>query len=156
MDEVVTPPRLRGRDAELAAIRRHLGEGFARLAPGGVRCRHSRARGPFTGQAVGGGLARGGQMVVLGYSAGTETTLRITDLVWKVAQLSGLSLPAVSLDEQAEAYAKVLPLIASGKIAPAQDRSFPLDQAPEALRHPDRGPTVRQGDANPEPVGVAI
>jgi hypothetical protein len=44
------------------------------------RRRHSRARGPFTGQAVGGGLAR-----VLGYSAGTETTLRITDLVWKVA-----------------------------------------------------------------------
>jgi NADPH:quinone reductase-like Zn-dependent oxidoreductase len=38
------------------------------------------------------------------------------------------------LDEQAEAYTAVLPLIAGGQIAPAHDRSFPLEQAPEALR----------------------
>ena len=37
--------------------------------------------------------------------------------------------------EQAEAYTAVLPLIAGGQIAPAHDRSFPLEQAPEALRH---------------------
>jgi hypothetical protein len=28
-----------------------------------------------------------------------------------------------------------MPLIAGGQIAPAHDRSFPLEQAPEALRH---------------------
>ncbi len=38
-------------------------------------------------------------------------------------------------EEQAEAYAAVLPLIASGEIVPAHDRSFPLEAAPEALRH---------------------
>jgi NADPH:quinone reductase-like Zn-dependent oxidoreductase len=29
----------------------------------------------------------------------------------------------------------VLPLIASGEIVPAHDRSFPLERAPEALCH---------------------
>ena len=42
---------------------------------------------------------------------------------------------AATAEEQAEAYAAVLPLIASGDITPAHDRSFPLEQAPEALRH---------------------
>jgi NADPH2:quinone reductase len=63
------------------------------------------------------GLARGGRSVVMGYAAGTETTMRITDLVWKLAHVSGFSL------------------FASGEIPPAHDRSFPLEQAPEALRH---------------------
>jgi NADPH:quinone reductase-like Zn-dependent oxidoreductase len=82
-----------------------------------------------------GGLARGGRVVVLGYAAGTETTMRVTDLVWKLAHVSGFSLFAASAEEQAAAYAAVLPLIASGEIVPAHDRSFPLERAPEALRH---------------------
>ena len=81
------------------------------------------------------GLARGGRVVVVGYAAGTETTIRVTDLVWKLAHVSGFSLFAASAEEQATAYAAVLPLIADGQIAPAHDRSFPLEQAPEALRH---------------------
>ena len=50
--------------------------------------RHDALGGPLTGQAVG-GLARGGRVVVMGYAAGTETTMRVTDLVWKLAQVSG-------------------------------------------------------------------
>jgi NADPH2:quinone reductase len=73
--------------------------------------------------------------VVMGYAAGTETTMRVTDLVWKLAHVSGFSLFAASPVEQAEAYAAVLPLMASGEIMPAHDRSSPLEQAPEALRH---------------------
>jgi NADPH2:quinone reductase len=73
--------------------------------------------------------------VVVGYAAGIETTMRVTDLVWKLAHVSGFSLFAASAEEQAEAYAAVLPLIASSEITPAHDRSFPLEQAPEALRH---------------------
>ena len=61
--------------------------------------------------------------------------MRVTDLVWKLAHVSGFSLFAASADEQAEAYASLLPLIASGQITPARDRSYPLEQAPEALRH---------------------
>lgn len=109
-------------------------DGLARLAPGGVDVVIDALGGPFTGQAIG-GLARRGRAVVMGYSAGPETTLRVTDLVWKLAHVSGFSLFAASADEQAEAYATVLPLIAGGRIAPARDRSFPLEQGPEALRH---------------------
>jgi NADPH2:quinone reductase len=114
--------------------RESLADGLARHAPGGVDVVIDALGGALTGQAVG-GLARGGRVVVLGYAAGTETTMRVTDLVWKLAHVSGFSLFAASAEEQAEAYAAVLPLVASGEITPAHDRSFPLDQAPEALRH---------------------
>jgi NADPH2:quinone reductase len=114
--------------------RESLADGLARLAPGGVDVVIDALGGAITGQAVG-GLARGGRLVVMGYAAGTETTMRVTDLVWKLARVSGFSLFAASAQEQAEAYAAVLPLIASGEITPAHDRSFPLAQAPEALRH---------------------
>ena len=114
--------------------RESLADGLARLAPGGVDIVIDALGGPITGQAVG-GLARGGRAVVMGYSAGPETTMRVTDLVWKLAHVSGFSLFAASAGEQAEAYATVLPLIAAGQITPAHDRSFPLEQAPEALRH---------------------
>jgi hypothetical protein len=39
----------------------------------------------------------------MGYSAGTETSMRVTDLVRKLADVSGFSLFAASADEQAEA-----------------------------------------------------
>jgi NADPH:quinone reductase len=61
--------------------------------------------------------------------------MRVTDLIWKLARVSRFSLFAASPDEQAEAYAAVLPLIARGQIEPAHYQSFPLEQAPEALRH---------------------
>jgi NADPH:quinone reductase-like Zn-dependent oxidoreductase len=123
------------REVGIVSLQREsLADGLARLAPGGVDVVIDALGGPFTGQAVG-GLARGGRLVVMAYSAGTETTLRVTDLVWKLAHVSGFSLFAASAGEQAEAYATVLPLIAGGQIAPARDRSFPLEQAPEALRH---------------------
>ncbi len=123
------------RQVDIVSLEREsLADGLARLAPGGVDVVIDALGGPLTGQAVG-GLARGGRSVVMGYAAGTETTMRVTDLVWKLAHVSGFSLFAASAEEQAEAYAAVLPLIASGEITPAHDRSFPLEQAPEALRH---------------------
>jgi NADPH:quinone reductase-like Zn-dependent oxidoreductase len=114
--------------------RESLADGLARLAPGGVDVVIDALGGPLTGQEVG-GLARGGRAVVMGYAAGTETNIRVTDLVWKLSQISGFSLFAASAEEQAEAYAAVLPLIAGGEIAPAHERSFPLERGAEALRH---------------------
>jgi NADPH:quinone reductase len=114
--------------------RENLADGLARLVPGGVDVVIDALGGPLTGQAVG-GLAHGGRSVVMGYAAGTETTMRVTDLVWKLAHVSGFSLFAASPEQQAEAYAAVLPLIVSGEIAPAHDRSFPIEHAAEALRH---------------------
>ena len=71
----------------------------------------------------------------MGYAAGTETNLRVTDLVWKRAVLSGFSLFAAKPEQQSEAYETIMPLIARGDIKPAHERTFPLDQAPEAMRH---------------------
>jgi NADPH:quinone reductase len=114
--------------------RESLADGIARLAPNGVDIVIDAVGGPLTGQAVA-GLAPGGRAVVLGYAAGTETKLRVTDLVWKRAVLSGFSLFAATSEQQAEAYEIILPLIARGDIGPAHERTFPLDQAPEAMRH---------------------
>ena len=50
--------------------------------------------------------------------------MRVTDLVRKLAHVSGFSLFAASAGEQAEAYTVVRPLIAGGQIAPAHDRSI--------------------------------
>jgi NADPH:quinone reductase-like Zn-dependent oxidoreductase len=111
-----------------------LAEGLARLVPDGVDVVIDAVGGPLTGQAVG-GLASGGRVVVMGYAAGTQTNLRLTDLVWKRAVLSGFSLFAATPEQQAEAYETILPLIARGDIGPAHERTVPLDQAPEALRH---------------------
>jgi NADPH:quinone reductase-like Zn-dependent oxidoreductase len=114
--------------------REGLAEGLARLAPDGVDVVIDAVGGPLTGQAVG-GLAPGGRLVVMGYAAGIETNLQVTDLVWKQAVLSGFSLFVATPEQEAEAYETVMPLIASGDIGPAHDRTFPLDQAPEAMRH---------------------
>ena len=123
------------RGIELVNLEREtLTDGLARLAPDGVDVVIDALGGPLTGQAIG-GIARGGRAVVLGYAAGTETTVRVTDLVWKLPHISGFSLFIASAEEQAEAYGTFLPLIANGEIAPAFDRAFPLEDAPEALRH---------------------
>jgi NADPH:quinone reductase-like Zn-dependent oxidoreductase len=76
------------------------GERVLFFAPAGVDVVIDALGGQITGQAVG-GLARGGRLAVMGYAAGTETTLRVTDLVWKLARISGFSLLAASAEEQA-------------------------------------------------------
>jgi NADPH:quinone reductase len=126
-------PGVRGVDI-VNLERETLSEGLARFAPEGVDVVIDALGGILTGQAVG-GLARGGRVVVLGYAAGTDTTLSVTDLVWRLAKIGGFSLFAASDEEQADAYAAVLPLIARGEIVPAHERSFPLGDAPKALRH---------------------
>src|SRR5580700_4730441 len=120
-----TDDGLRGVDV-INLERETLSDGLARLALDGVDFVIDALGGSLTGQAIG-GIARGGRVVVLGYAAGTETTMRVTDLVWKLPQISGFSLFVASTEEQAEAYGAFLPLIASGAIAPAFDRSFSLE-----------------------------
>ncbi len=51
-----------------------------------------------------------------------------------------------SAEEQAEAYGTLLPLIASGEIAPAFDRSFSTRGRSRGVAPPHRGSTLRQGD----------
>ena len=66
------------REVGIVSLQREtLADALARLAPGGVDVVINALGGAFTGRALG-GLARGGRLVVMGYSAATETTLRVT------------------------------------------------------------------------------
>jgi NADPH:quinone reductase-like Zn-dependent oxidoreductase len=111
-----------------------LADGLKRLAPQGVDVVVDAVGGALTGQAVS-GLARGGRAIVMGYVAGARTEVAITDLVWKRATLSGFSLFASTDEQQAEAYRTLLPMISDGRILPARDRAYALEEAGEALRH---------------------
>jgi NADPH:quinone reductase len=110
-----------------------LRDGLARVAPGGVDVVVDGLAGPLLGEALG-GIAPGGRYVVLGYAAGTRSTINVTDIIWKGATVSGFSLFAVGAADQAAAYEQVLPLLSRGSIAPARDRSYPLGEAGAALR----------------------
>src|SRR3989449_5266372 len=90
--------------------------------------------GALTGHALA-TLALGGALTSLGYSAGRETTIDVTDLIWKHASMSGFSLFAQSHAIKAAAWAVILPLLTSGKGKPVVARACKLDEAAEALRH---------------------
>ncbi len=110
-----------------------LRDGLKRVAPGGVNVVVDGLAGSLLGQALG-GLAPGGRYISLGYSAGTESTVNVTDIIWRGATLTGFSLFATSPDDQSAAYEQVIGLISDGKIKPAQDRSYPLEEAAVAIR----------------------
>jgi NADPH2:quinone reductase len=111
-----------------------LRDGLKRVAPEGVNVVVDGLAGPLLGQALG-SIAPGGRYVSLGYSAGTQSAVNVTDIIWKGATLTGFSLFTASPADQAAAYEQVLGLIKDGEIKPAQDRSYQLDQADDAIRH---------------------
>jgi NADPH:quinone reductase-like Zn-dependent oxidoreductase len=80
-------------------------------------------------------LAAGGSLITLGYSAGTKTTIDVTDLIWKRARMAGFSLFAQSPTAIETAWGDILPLIAGGSVKPIVDRVYPFGEAREALRH---------------------
>jgi NADPH:quinone reductase-like Zn-dependent oxidoreductase len=90
--------------------------------------------GSVTSQALH-SLAVGGSLITLGYSAGTKTTIDVTDLIWKRARMAGFSLFAQSPSTIETAWQDILPLIAAGSVKPIVDRVYPLAQAGEALHH---------------------
>jgi NADPH2:quinone reductase len=80
-------------------------------------------------------LGLGGILITLGYSAGRKTTIDVTDLIWKRAQMAGFSLFAQSSTAIAAAWREIIPLIASGAVKPILERVYPFNEAGEALRH---------------------
>jgi NADPH:quinone reductase-like Zn-dependent oxidoreductase len=120
--------------AEIIDLEREsLHDGLSRVAPKGVDIVIDGLAGPLFGQALA-GLAPGGRYISLGYSAGTGAALNVTDLIWKRATVSGFSLFAAAEADMNDAYNQVLTLIAEGRIAPARDRAYPLEEAGVALQ----------------------
>jgi NADPH2:quinone reductase len=112
-----------------------LAEGVRRITAGkGVDIVIESIGGTVTGQALS-SLGIGGVLITLGYSAGRETTIDVTDLIWKRARMAGFSLFAQSPIAIADAWRNIIPLIVSGSVKPLVERVYPLSEAGEALRH---------------------
>jgi NADPH:quinone reductase len=117
-----------------------IGDGVRRITNGkGVDIVIESLGGTFIGDGLG-SLAVGGTLVTIGYTAGRKASIDVTDLIWKRARMAGFALlvqtPAVKL----KAWEQVTALITRGALTPVVARTYPLEQAAEALRylHEDR------------------
>lgn len=112
-----------------------LADGVSHITGGrGVDIVIESVGGALTGEALA-TLALNGAMTTLGYSAGRQTTIDVTDLIWKRARMSGFALPAQSHVVKAAAWATILPLLTSGTVQPVVESTYTLEEAAEALRH---------------------
>lgn len=80
-------------------------------------------------------LAPGGTLTTLGYAAGRIASIDVTHLIWKRAAVRSFSLFAQSQAKVDEAWKTLLPLLASAAIQPIVAKTFPLQEASEALRY---------------------
>src|SRR5258708_37206037 len=87
-------------------------------------------------------LGLGGVLITLGYSAGRQTTIDVTDLIWKRARMAGFSLFAQSPMAIATAWRDIGPLIVGGSVKAIRERVYPLFQGGEDLRPMGRGRAV--------------
>jgi NADPH:quinone reductase-like Zn-dependent oxidoreductase len=112
-----------------------LADGVRRITGGsGVDIVIESIGGTVTSQALS-SLSLGGVLITLGYSAGRKTTIDVTDLIWKGAQMAGFSLFTQSPTAIATAWRDVIPLIVGGSVKPIVERVYPLGEAGDALRH---------------------
>jgi NADPH2:quinone reductase len=82
-----------------------------------------------------GTLAQGGSLTTLGYSAGRKTTIDVTDLIWKQANIKSFILFAQPQAAWADAWNTIVALLQSGAIKPIIAKTFPLAEAAHALRY---------------------
>jgi NADPH2:quinone reductase len=84
-------------------------------------------------------LAPKGRIVIVGTGAGVDSELSLRSLMGKRAHLMGTLLRARPIEEKGaavQAFAReVVPLLASGRVAPLIDRVFPAEEAAAAFDH---------------------
>ena len=80
-------------------------------------------------------LALGGSLTTLGYSAGREATIDVTNLIWRRASIRSFSLFAQPQAAFADAWSSIVSLLKSGAVKPIVAKTFPLAEAADALRH---------------------
>src|ERR1700732_3059810 len=112
-----------------------LADGVRRITAGrGVDIVIESIGGTVTSEALS-SLGLGGVLITLGYSAGRNTTIDVTDLIWKRARMAGFFLFAQTPPPNAAQWRDVLPLMVSGSVKPIVERVYPFGEAGEALRH---------------------
>ncbi|WBB65538.1 zinc-binding dehydrogenase [Micromonospora sp. WMMD812] len=127
----------KGRDAGYEVIdlsRESLRDGVARLTDGkGVDVVLDGVAGPLTGEALG-CLAVNGTLISIGYTAGMQATINVTDLIWKNAHIHGFRFALFTPQQINAADAALLSLLADGALHPSVAQVFPLAQAADAQR----------------------
>lgn len=78
---------------------------------------------------------RYGIVMTLGFAAGRTSTFTLADFILQRVRVQGYGAYTSTPEEWQEAWALFGRLADEGKIKPLFDRSFPFDQAPEALRY---------------------
>jgi NADPH:quinone reductase len=112
-----------------------LGDGVRRITEGyGTDIVIDAIGGEILGQALG-TLAVGGSLTTLGYAAGRTATIDVTDLIWRRASIKSFSLFAQSASAWKAAWSVILPLLQSGAVKPIIARTYPLEEAADALRY---------------------
>ena len=112
-----------------------LTDGVRRLTDGhGVDVVIDALGGTVLSEALG-LLAQGGSLTTLGYAAGRKTTIDVTDLIWKGAAIHSFLLFAQPPSVWADAWKTIAALLAAERIRPIVARTFPLEDAADALRH---------------------
>jgi NADPH2:quinone reductase len=79
--------------------------------------------------------APGGSLTTLGYAAGRNATIDVTNLIWKGASIKTFMLFAQPPAAFAEAWRTITRLIQSRGIKPIVAKTFPLADAADALRY---------------------
>jgi NADPH2:quinone reductase len=80
-------------------------------------------------------LAEGGSLTTLGYAAGQESTINVTNLIWKVATIRGFLLFTEAIETRKAAWVVISDLLATGRVKPIVAKTFPLEKAADALQH---------------------
>lgn len=80
-------------------------------------------------------LATLGTIVTVGYSAGRDANIDVTNLIWKSGQIRGFNFLLESLERRELAWNSVSFLLAEKKMRPVVDRVFPFGETAEAMRY---------------------
>jgi NADPH:quinone reductase len=127
--------RAAGYEHVIDLSRESLRDGVMRMSGGkGVDVVIDGVGGKLAGEALG-CLAFGGTYAVVGYAAGREANINLTDIIWKAAKVRGFTLRAFAPETLASAQKTLLGYLAEGAIQPTIANVFPLSKAAEAVRH---------------------
>jgi len=112
-----------------------LGDGVRRITGGyGADIVIDGIGGEVLSEALG-ALAMDGNLTTLGYSASRKATIDVTNLIWRRASIKSFVLFAQPQAAWADAWNVIVPLLQSGAIKPIVAKTFPLNEAADALRY---------------------